>query len=448
MNVLLLVAGVRAWAGTPAEKVTRVLLAVSLLSLEMQLATWTGAATLSTLVPVNAVLAAGLCAWYGRRPSPPHDGAGVFRRGWPPIVMLGLAVVVLNMGTPLGTADPYHVQRAERIGLVGTLAYDPSANSKLNVLGWLYELVLADVAMVPIAGSTLLQLHGAAELALFVLAVSTVMHLLGRASRLGWCLLLTVPAVFQQLVLVKNDLFGAVPAVIVLAWLVARVPVAPPLEIAWAMWLAGLAFGMKLTSFPLVCVAGVAVAAAHATDGKRLGAAAIGCVAGVIAAGLLFTLVENHRVYGNSLEPIRELGNRTTNLGEGLTSVVRFAISLVDLGTVTRLWWPGRGGWGSTFGLPLVWALVVLGYARRQPDVRRTLWLAGAYGLAFAAVYPDADVAHRLVLAPGLLAIAVAAVGVQQYTDVPRWMQPAGVVVATLSGAQVARSAVLYWVRA
>jgi hypothetical protein len=31
---------------------------------------------------------------------------------------------------------------------------------------------------------------------------------------------------------------------------------------------------------------------------------------------------------------------------------------------------------------------------------------------------------------------------------VPQWMQPAGFAVAALSGVQVVRSAVLYWVRA
>jgi len=359
-----------------------------------------------------------------------------------------VVVVSLNLATPLGTADPYHLQRAERIGLTGTLAYDPSANSKLNALGWLYELLLADVASVPVLGPTMIQLHGAAELALFTLAVGAVMHLVGRSSRLGWCLLLTVPAVFHQLILVKNDLFGAVPAMVVLAWLVTRVSVAPPIEMAWAMWLAGIAFGLKLTSFPLVLVASVTIVAAQATDGKRLGAAVLGGLVGVIAGGLLFTLVENGRVYGSSLEPIRALGNRTASVGEAGTSVVRFLVSLVDLGTLTRRWWPGRGGWGSTYGLPFVWALGVLCCARRQPDVRRTLWLAGSYALAFAAVYPDADVAHRLVLAPGLLVIAVASVVVQRGADVPRWIQPAGFAVAALSGVQVARSAVLYWVRA
>ena len=39
---------------------------------------------------------------------------------------------------------------------------------------------------------------------------------------------------------------------------------------------------------------------------------------------------------------------------------------------------------------------------------RRALIVAVAYWLLFAAVYPDADVAHRLAIAPGLMLIATA----------------------------------------
>ena len=450
MNLLLLLAGVRVWSGTPVEWITRVFLAVSLFSFEMQLATWTGMVTLWTLVPLNVVLAAGLFTWYGRKPRPQAavDPLEVLRPGWPALAVLMLAVVVLNIFTPLGTADPYHLQRAERIGSVGTLAYDSSVHPKLNVLGWLYELLLADVAAVPVLGGLMLRLHGAAGLVFFALTIGAVMHLLGRSSRLGWCLLLSVPTVFHQFVLVKNDLFGAMPALVVLAWLVTRVSIAPPIEIAWAMWLTGIAFGMKLTSFPLALVAGAAIVVSHATDRKRMGAAAIGILVGLMAGGLLLTFVENVRVYGSIVEPIRGLGNRTASVAQAVTSVVRYLVSLFDLGTLTRRWWPGRGGWGATYGLPFIWAMGVLFYARRQPDVRRTLWLAAAYGIAFAAVYPDADVAHRLVLTPGLLVIAVAAVVTQRESSVPAWMQPAGFAVAALSGVQVARSVVLYWVRA
>ena len=106
MNLLLLLAGVRVWTGTPVEGVTRVLLAVSLLSLEMQLASWTGVATLSTLVPVNAILAVGLFVWYRRQPHSPSHPYDTLIPGWQPVAALMLAVVTFNLGLPLGTADP------------------------------------------------------------------------------------------------------------------------------------------------------------------------------------------------------------------------------------------------------------------------------------------------------------------------------------------------------
>src|SRR5262245_8790394 len=61
MNLIILLLGFRVWVGPPVEIVTRVFCAVSLLSLEMQLATWTALATLRTLVPFNIVVAALLC---------------------------------------------------------------------------------------------------------------------------------------------------------------------------------------------------------------------------------------------------------------------------------------------------------------------------------------------------------------------------------------------------
>ena len=77
--------------------------------------------------------------------------------------------------------------------------------------------------------------------------------------------------------------------------------------------------------------------------------------------------------------------------------------------------------------------------------MRRAAALAVAYGLVFAAIYPDADVAHRLVLAPGLLLIAVAA----QHTDgenaAARVAARRALVAAlAISAAQIARSLWLY----
>jgi len=166
MNLLLLLLGVHAWAGGAVEIMTRVFVAVSLFSLEMQLATWSGAATLRSLALFNVVLAA----------------------------------------------------------------------------------------------------------ALFF--------------------------VFHQYALVKNDLFGAVPALLVLAWIVARLRGASVAEVAWAAWLAGIALGMKLTSFPLALVlAGVVLV--ERRDLRVFGAAAGGAAVGLVAGGLLFTRVENSRTYGS-----------------------------------------------------------------------------------------------------------------------------------------------------
>jgi hypothetical protein len=166
-----------------------------------------------------------------------------------------------------------------------------------------------------------------------------------------------------------------------------------------------------------------------------------------VAAGLLFVLVENVSVYGSALIPFAGLDNRTTGPSDAAVSVGRFAISLVDMGLVTRTWWPGRGGWAGTYGLPLVWALCVLAAARRTPLARRTLIVCATYWLAFAAVYPDADIAHRLALAPGLLAVAAAAAVAGRDPAVPRWLQQLALPVGVLSAAQIVRSAILYFGR-
>ena len=200
------------------------------------------------------------------------------------------------MAMPLKAADPYHLERVSRIARVGTLAYEPADDLKLNVLGWTYELVLADVATVPGIGTNALKLHGMLGLALFLLAIAAVLQLLGASPPLAWLLLLSVPVAFHQFVLVKNDLFGAIPGLVVLAWIVTRLSRAAPLEVAWATWLAGIAVGMKLTSFPLVLVAGGAILVACRRDRHSIAAAVAGLACGLIAGGLLFTLVENHRV--------------------------------------------------------------------------------------------------------------------------------------------------------
>jgi hypothetical protein len=466
MNLVLLLLGFRVWAGSPVEIATRVFCAVSLFSLEMQLTTWMGIATLRSLAVFNVLLAGSLYVW-GRRTRAQSDETGLSFLQVPtirtlnPISYLGALVLILNAALPLTAADPYHLMRAERIQRLGTIAYDPAADPKLNVLGFLYELLLADLRVIPLIGDVVVKFHGIFELLLFAVTIASVLQILGTAasttqdpacagmtsSRLVWMMGCAVPVVFHQFVLLKNDLFGAVPAVLVLVWLIARIRVASPVEVGWAAWLVGIAFGMKLTSFPLALITAAAILIWRC-ERRMLTAALVGVFIGLLSGGLLFTLLENSRVYGSSVEPLRDLGNRNTSVPEATVSVARFAISLFDMGLLTRQWWPGRGGWGGTYGLPVIWALGVLLCARRRPEARRTLTIATLYWLAFAAIYPDADIAHRLALAPGLLVVIIAALLAEQGLEVPRWLRAAAIPVVALSALQIARSAALYLTRA
>ena len=71
MNLLLLLFGFRVWSGSPLEMLTRALCALSLLALEMQLATWSGVATLTT-VRNQAGAGASLCISVGGRTDKLH----------------------------------------------------------------------------------------------------------------------------------------------------------------------------------------------------------------------------------------------------------------------------------------------------------------------------------------------------------------------------------------
>jgi hypothetical protein len=448
---------------------TRLVAAISVFALEMQVATWTGLATIRTLFLVNAALLVVAFA-LGRSATPdlpnrplPPSGTGSVAAGFALYLAaagaMALLVLVVNVVRPLEAADPYHLERVAQIQRLGTLAYEPlNPDPKVNVLGWTYELVLADVDQIPLIGQMLLRVHGLFGLALYLLAIGASQtwfgtgrppsrFALGRTS--GWCraAVFTVPVVFHQFVLVKNDLFGAVPALVVLAWLVMRSQRATGREILWAAFLTGFAVAIKLTSAPLALVfAGWLFVERH--DRRRvLPLIQAGGLIGAICGGLGFTMIENQRWYGNPLAvddgPFSENGNAT--LADVAVSVWRFTISLFDLGLVTRTMWPGRGGWGATFGLPIVWAIAVLLLrCRANVTARRALWISGTYFLLFAAIYTDADIAHRLALAPGLLLI-VAAISLSEGEDrTSRGIRVALAVVMVLSAAQILRSATLY----
>jgi hypothetical protein len=201
---------------------------------------------------------------------------------------------------------------------------------------------------------------------------------------------------------------------------------------------------MKWVAFPLALVMSAWIVWHRARDTAALGALAAGAVAGAVAGGLPFTLVQTARWSGHPLEPLAALGNRTIGVADALTSVGRFALSLFDFGTLTRQWWPGRGGWGATFGAPVIWAVAVTAGAWASPVVRSAAAVAVCYFAAFAAVYPDADVAHRLALAPGLLLIAAAAQQTDGDDSRARWSRRLLAVALALSAAQIARSVWLY----
>jgi hypothetical protein len=82
-----------------------------------------------------------------------------------------------------------------------------------------------------------------------------------------------------------------------------------------------------------------------------------------------------------------------------------------------------------------------------NPLVRRAAILAGIYGATFAAIYPDADLAHRLVLAPGLLLAAVAAKHSDGRDTTSVWLRRTLVAALAISAAQIARSLWIYLVR-
>ena len=456
MNFLVLLIALLPWATSPAALLSRILAAASLFSVEMQALTWIGAGTLQTLVAVNVGVAALLAWWQRHKGAPTAAWTGALSQvaPWPAWLLLGGVVLSLNLLLPTEAADPYHLERVAQIERLGTLDYDLAAHSKVNVMGWVYELLLADVRQIPFLGQTLVQLHGVFGLLLFGLALATTSHWWRPAmpSRWAGAVLLVVPVVFHQFVLVKNDLFLAIPAFVALFWLVMRARHASWLETAWAGWLAGFAVAGKLTNYPvaLVLMAGVGILAWRGRDWRLAGGLALGGVAGALTGGILFTLTQNVLWYGDLLAsgPVAEMGNLTSGLRESLLSIGRLAIGLVDLGQLTGRWWPGRGGWASTFGLPFIWAAVVLGlHYSRVPEARWTVWIAAFHFAAFAAVFPDADLHQRLALAPGLLVISVAVSLLHRdgtYSNVARL---ALVPVVLLSSAQILRSAVLYLVR-
>ena len=442
MNLSLLLIAARVWRASPVEAFARVTIAIALLSIEMQAVTLLGAGSLSSLVAVNA--AAGI-AWFIAWP--PHTRRTTRDTALPWIAIgVLIALAALLATRPLAGADPYHLDRVAQTQRLGTLEYDPAADIKVNVLASSYELVLADLAQTPWIGGLLLRLHALFSLAYFTLGVAAIRQWLPGGTRWCWAAVFAVPVVFHQLAFVKNDLYSATPALVALVWVLVRARAAPAREVAAAAALAGAAVAMKWVAFPVALVMTVWILWHRTRDAGAVGALVLGGLAGAVAGGLPFTLAQTARWYGHAVEPLAALGNRTTGIGDALTSVGRFAISLFDFGTVTRRVWPDRGGWGATFGAPFIWAAGMTVMHWTSPLVRGAAVMAGMYFAAFAAVYPDGDVAHRLVLAPGLLLIAVAARHTGGDDARAVWARRLLAIALAVSAAQIARSLFLYLV--
>jgi hypothetical protein len=460
VNLLLLAIAFRAWSGSALSAYLRIMAAIATFSFEMQLATWSQGGTIRSMRLVNVGIAVFSVLWHARRRSHAPDAdlpevavtsalsvqPSARLPRLPPlaaVMTLTALVAALALMRPVTAADPYHLHRVDQITGSGTLAYNPAAlDLKVNALAGVYELLLADLR-IPGMATALVRLHGLFGLGLYLLSLAIVTPWIQLRKR--WLLLvfLVIPVVFHQMVLVKNDLFGALPAFVALSWVVARGRTMSLWDVAAASALAGFAVGIKISSAPVALIVACFVLVDHRS--WRAASATLGAgLVGAFAGGLLFTLISNYVVYGGVMQPFLSLGNRQETASDAITGVARFVVSLVDVGLITPRVWPGRGGWGSTFGLPIVWGLVVLTLRVRTPLARRALIAAVASFVAFAASYPDADIAHRMVIAPGLLLVAAAVGSVEGDDRQAVWLRRALVPVLVLSAMQIGRSAFLY----
>lgn len=420
--------------------------ALIVLSVETQLATLAGMPLrLWHLAIAHGVLAAALVAsgaararvaahLQSLRPGPVNRTALVILAG---VMAVLVARAVLFVPE---SADPYHLVKTTMLADELSLAHVPVLDSKINVLGYLYELALADLALGTWTLQEWLGLTGPLLVGIYLLAVVTI---LGRtATALPWYAVLLpclVPAVFHQGVLIKNDLFAALLALPALLSL--RYP-RPQLDPLIAGALAGLAMSVKATMAP------VALALAcflpwqpvNLAVRTRLRAAA-GLVFGLVLGGLAYVSAANVVTYGNIAGPIADSGNLVAGVGDAAVSLGRFVMSWFDASLLTRSLWPDRGGWGGAFGPAFVWALAVLIVARH-----RVLGVTLVCLLPFGLLYPDADLAHRLALAPAMLAILVAVEIEAARGAFSRWSLSAvaAVLCVALSGAMIARSSLAY----
>src|SRR5688572_27648869 len=303
MSLLPLLGALLPWALSPADAVFRTVLAVSLLSIEMQFVTLSGVGSLQAIAVVNALISVAAAGWQlsRRRPDVTWMSSLLRVAPWPALLSLAVLVLLLNLTLPLEFADPYNQQRVEQIERLGTLEYSPDADPKVNIVGFLYELTLADIRMLPAIGPALARLHGVFGMLFYLLGLAAIRDWLkADATRWPWTALLVIPVVFHAFVLVKNDLFFAVPAAVALVWLITRAREGSWRETAGAAWSIGMVATYKPTNLPLaIILVGGVLAVQRKRPWRSLGALALGGIGGALVGGLFFTLLQNDRWYGD-----------------------------------------------------------------------------------------------------------------------------------------------------
>lgn len=449
MNLMALVAGLLPWAATPASAFTRLYLACGLFSIEAQLVTWSGRGTIDALVPFNVSFAVTWAVWHLVRRQPAWRWVAPVRAGLPAGVLPALLVLVaaLNLWRPVVAADPYELDRILQIERTGTLAYTAGIDPKANFVAAFYELMMADMAGIPLVGDWLLRLHGVLGILLLALGLAAARTWLPFGT--SWwqrTLAFVMPVVFHQFVLIKSDLFIGTAALVVLAWAVGGAAASSTFDVLRAGWLAGIVVAAKLTNSAVAVALALALWLRHRTP-RGLATAAAGLVLGIACGGLLLTFWQNAQVYGDpfATAEVERMGNLNRSVGSAAIGLARFLISFVDQAVLTRQLWPGRGGWGGSFGLPLLWALAVLVSRRTTTEARAALAAGGFCLLAFGVAFSDADLAHRLALGPALLLVCAAVSVVRMQPSA--WMSSTVVPVVIVSAAQILRSAVLYMIR-
>lgn len=437
--------------------------ALSVLSIETQTASWLGAQLeLRHLAATHlAVLAAALLRrdtrhrlsgrLAGLRSAFHVDIFATPRDRVIAMASLGLVTAIMLARATLfvpEAADPYHLVKTALLANTLSIAHLPVLDAKINAFGFLYELALADASMGSVALQQWLGLQGPLLFALYIVSIFWMLR--ATDIRLPWYAVLLpclVPAVFHQGILVKNDLFAALLALPALRLLIDDNAATRLGRCAGAGMLAGLAVSVKATMAPVALALAVGL---PRTPGERAwrtrAAAAAGFLAGIASGGLVQLWLANLATYG-TVTGVISSGNLVASVPEAGISLGRFVMSWFDASLMTRTIWPDRGGWGGSFGPAFVWALAILALrSRRDPVARRVLTLTLVCLVPFGLAYPDADLAHRLAIAPAIVAI-VSAIEIEARRGAFRTWSPAAVTAlacAIMSAGMIARSSLAY----